>query len=272
MSDQFGLTAEERRELIPSGRAKLINNRVGWACTYLRKAGLIRSRARGVNQISEDGRAALEKKPSRIDIEFLSGYEAFRLFRAGTSKQELPTSTETGSTGPELTPDEIIGVQGKIINESLRRDLLDQIAEMDPSQFEQLVVDLLVDMGYGGSTEEAGRAVGQSNDGGIDGLINEDVLGLDTIYIQAKRWKNTVPIREIRDFAGALLAKRSNKGVFITTSGFPSSADEFVASIDRKVILIDGERLTNLMIKYGRGVTTKDTIEIKEIDTDYFTV
>ena len=269
-SDEFGLTEDERRELIPSGRAKLINNRVGWACTYLRKAGLIQSRQRGVNQITEAGLEALRRSPKKIDSDFLSQFEAFKQFKRASN----PTPSDAASTEEireERTPEEIIGIQNQIIVDSLQSDILDQISTMDPDRFEQLVVDLLISMGYGGTAEDAGRAIGRSNDGGIDGVIMEDVLGLDTIYVQAKRWRNAVPIKEVRDFAGALLSKRSNKGVFITASSFPFSAYEFVNSIDRKIILIDGKRLTELMVKFDLGVSTKQTIAIKELDSDYFT-
>jgi len=264
------LTEDDMRALIPSGRGKLISNRVGWACTYLRKAGLITSPQRGRNQITEDGKAALAKKPAKIDTSFLQQYEKFQDFRKEINEKKQATATPT-SRNEEKTPEEIIGIQSEIIQESVRKDLLEQIATMDPDAFEQLVVDLLLAMGYGGTVEEAGKAIGQTNDGGVDGVINEDVLGLDAIYVQAKRWKNAVPIREIRDFAGALLSKKSNKGVFITTSSFPQTAYEYVSSIDRKIILVDGDRLTQLMVKFDLGVTTKQTILIKEIDSDYFT-
>jgi restriction system protein len=270
IADNYDLSSEDIRALIPSGRAKLLSNRVGWSCTYLRKAGLISSPQRGVNTITQDGKGALSQNPEKVDATFLSQYEKFQQFQldnkaAAKENKQFPQSLN------ERTPEEIIGVQSEIINNSLQNDVLEQVISMDPEAFEQLVVDLLLSMGYGGTAEDAGRAIGQSHDGGVDGAIMEDVLGLDTIYVQAKRWKNTVAIKEIRDFAGALLSKRSNKGVFITTSTFPASAREFVGSIDRKIILVDGKRLANLMIKYNLGVTTKHTVEIKEIDSDYFT-
>lgn len=270
VSTRFNLSEEDMRALIPSGRAMLVNNRVGWACTYLRKARLISSRQRGMNQITEDGQSSLSQKPNKIDSAFLSQFEKFQDFRRETTNKTDSEATTTEAS-EEKTPEEIIGIQSEIINNSIQKDLLEQITNMEPNSFEQLVVDLLIAMGYGGTAEDAGRAIGRTNDGGIDGVIKEDVLGLDTIFVQAKRWKNIVPIKEIRDFAGALLSKRSNKGVFITTSTFPPSAHDFVSSIDRKIILIDGERLASLMIKFNLGVSTKQTIEIKEIDTDYFT-
>jgi restriction system protein len=267
VSNEFDLSQDDREALIPSGRAKLVNNRVGWACTYLRKAGLISSPQRGVNRITEDGRSALQRDLSKIDRSVLMEYPRFAEFQE--QRRANPDD------GPEVsidqrTPDEIIAEQTEIINASLRRDLLDMIADMDPDRFEQLVVDLLIAMGYGGAVDGAGLTLGKSNDGGVDGLIKEDVLGLDNIYVQAKRWQAHVPIKEVRDFAGALLSKRSNKGVFITTSGFPKSAHEFVDSIDRKIVLIDGEMLARLMVKYGLGVTTNEVIELKELDSDFF--
>lgn len=269
IAKRFSLSEEEMRALIPSGRAKVVHNRVGWACTYLRKAGLIHSRQRGLNRITDDGRKVVSEKPENIDTGYLGRFERFQDFRralnARTEKELQPPRTAI-----EETPEEIIGVQTELLHRSIQKDLLEQIRSMEPDQFEQLVVDLLIAMGYGGTVQDAGKALGSTNDGGIDGIVNEDVLGLDTIYVQAKRWKNVVPIKEVRDFAGALLSKRSNKGVFITTSSFPSTAHEFVSSIERKIILIDGERLSNLMIEFNLGVTTRQTILIKEMDSDYF--
>jgi restriction system protein len=265
---KFEITPDETKKLIPSGRAKLIDNRVGWACTYLRKYGLISSPQRGQNRITHEGLGLLSNNPDRIDSKLLK-----KLYQEDTSGSSLDNNSEilTENEITDKTPQEIIGIQNDIIKQSLANDLLNYISQIEPEQFEQLVVDLLLAMGYGGTVEDAGSAIGQSSDGGIVGLIKEDVLGLDTIYLQAKRWQNTVPIKEIRDFAGALLSKRSNKGVFITTSNFPPSAREFVSTIDRKIILIDGKRLAELMIKFNLGVSIKEQISIKEIDIDYFT-
>jgi restriction system protein len=247
----------------------VLSNRVGWACTYLRKAGLISSPQRTINVITDDGLAALAKKPGYIDVKFLSQYPAFQGFREDKNDSSAEP-VEPPPADDQKTPEEIIGLQSRIIDGSIAHDLLDLIAQMEPDAFEQLVVDLLLAMGYGGSEEDAGKAIGQSSDGGIDGIIKEDVLGLDSIYVQAKRWQGTVPVKEVRDFAGALLSKKSNKGVFITTSTFPENAHDFVQSIDRKIILIDGTMLAELMIKFNLGVKTKATVRIKEIDSDYF--
>ncbi len=266
---EYEITSDEAKELIPSGRAKLIDNRVGWACTYLRKYGLISSPQRGQNQITDEGLDLVSKNLDRIDSKLLK-----KLYQKEASDSNLDSDSEIDFSEKNIkdkTPEEIIGIQNEIIKQSLVNDLLGYISKIEPEEFEQLVVDLLLAMGYGGTVEDAGSAIGQSNDGGIDGIIKEDVLGLDTIYLQAKRWQNTVPIKEIRDFAGALLSKRSNKGVFITTSNFPPSAYEFVSTIDRKMILIDGKHLAQFMIKFNLGVSIKEQISIKEIDIDYFT-
>lgn len=265
----FHISQEDTKLLIPSGRAKLIDNRVEWACTHLRKAGLIESPQRSINQITEDGKAALKNKPAKITLKFLENYPKYNEFRKDQIDEEKKEDNNKDNS-IEKTPEEIIGFQSEILNTSIKTDLLDYLSKVDPSMFEQIVVDLLVNMGYGGTVEDAGQAIGQTNDGGIDGIIKEDVLGLDTIFIQAKRWQNTVPIKEVMDFAGALLSKKSTKGVFITTSSFPDSAYEFVNKIDRKIILIDGNKLSDLMFKFNLGVTRKTSIEIKEIDTDYF--
>lgn len=264
---KYQISPEEAKTLIPSGRAKLVDNRVGWACTYLRKAGLIRSPRRGQNQITDTGLRVLSQGVEQIDNKFLKQYFTTD---DGVGTDSDDDASLFSNDLAEKTPEEIIGIQSEVIRQSLTKDLLTYVSGIEPAQFEQLVIDLLLAMGYGGTVEDAGSAIGRSSDGGIDGLIKEDVLGLDAIYVQAKRWQNTVPIKEIRDFAGALLSKRSNKGVFITTSSFPASAQDFVDSIDRKIILIDGKRLAQLMIKYNLGVSVKDTIEIKEVDIDYF--
>ena len=269
--DIYKITPEEAKQLIPSGRAKLIDNRVGWACTYLRKAGLIESPQRAINNITDNGIKTLSQNLEKIDNNYLKEFDKFNKFRE-RKNNEIIENDSLIEINEQKTPEEIIGLQSQIIDESIKNDLLEILSKVEPSQFEQIVVDLLVAMGYGGTIEDAGSAIGQTNDGGIDGVIKEDVLGLDTIFIQAKRWQNPVPIKEVRDFAGALLSKRSNKGVFITTSSFSSSAYDFVSTIDRKIILIDGERLTALMLKYNLGVSLKETIEIKEVDSDYFTL
>jgi restriction system protein len=265
---EFHISPEETKILIPSGRAKLVDNRVGWACTYLRKAGLIHSPQRAINKITSDGLQLLKNNPKEINNKTLMQINSFKDFQ--NRKKEIEEEKAQEIETAKKTPEEIIGTQNQIIIDTLKNDLLEILSQVEPSQFEQIVVDLLIAMGYGGSVEDAGSAIGQTNDGGIDGVIKEDELGLDSIFIQAKRWQNSVPIKEVRDFAGALLSKRSNKGVFITTSSFSPQAYEFVESIDRKIILIDGDRLARLMLRYNLGFAVKEVIELKEIDTDYF--
>lgn len=265
--ERYEISDDEKKQLIPSRRAKLIDNRVGWALSYLRKAGLIESPQRGINSISTTGLSLLNDKPERIDTKFLLQYQGVKDF----TKQTTEKLDEEISTDQQHTPEELIGLQHQIINGNLKQELLDVISTMEPSQFEQLVIDLLLAMGYGGSVDDAGAAIGQTNDGGIDGVIKEDVLGLDYIYVQAKRWKGQVPVKEVRDFAGALMSKQSHKGVFITTSNFPDSARQFVSSIDRRIILVDGDKLADLMLQFNLGVSVIDVIQIKSIDSDYFT-
>ena len=268
VGEHFNVTPDEMKELIPSGRAKLISNRVGWATTYLRKAGLLRSDKRGYIQVTDTGQIVVKENPKQINIKYLEKFPAFLEFR---KKQKKDKPKSSNNSKPEAdTPEQIIGEQIITINKSIEDDLLEQIFANTPEFFEQLVVDLVVKMGYGGSQADAGKAVGQTGDGGIDGTIKEDPLGLDIIYLQAKRWSNTVPIKEIRDFAGALLEKKARKGIFITTSYFPQSAKDYVNRIEQKIVLIDGTMLTSLMIEHEIGVFTKDVYRVKEVDSDYF--
>ncbi len=268
LSIQYKLTSAERRILLPSGTQPVFDNRVGWAKSYLKKAGLISSEKRGVMQISPLGLEVLKGKPQKINVSFLKQFESFRDF-VGSANNGNDQKTENSELS-EKTPEEELEGAWKNLNLTLASDLLQKIKAMDPGKFEKLVVDLLLAMGYGGSRQEAGNIVGKSGDGGIDGIINEDRLGLDKIYIQAKRWENTVPIKEVRDFAGALLAQKARKGVFITTSDYPKSAHEYVQNIDRTIVLIDGIRLAELMIEFKMGVSVKETYQVKEIDSDYF--
>jgi restriction system protein len=268
LEDAFQLSEEERRELLPSGKQPIFENRVGWANAYLKKAGLLNSEKRGYVQITHKGKKVLRQNPEKIDNTFLKQFRSFQQF-VGATPGDKPAEEEM-KTEEETNPEEQLETAWKALNETLAADLLQKVKGIIPSKFEQLVIDLLLAMGYGGSRKEAGRLIGRTGDGGIDGIINEDRLGLDKIYLQAKRWENTVPIKEVRDFAGALLAQKAQKGVFITTSGFPNSAHEYVRSIDRNIVLIDGLRLAELMIEFRLGVSTKETYQVKEMDTDYF--
>jgi len=264
----FHISDEELREKIPSQRAFLFDNRLGWANTYLKKAGLIKSARKGYLQITSEGKFFLKNHPDKIKIADLNKIEEFNQFHKVKDKPQEEIQMENSIE--EKSPEEIIDNAYEIIRVNLISELLATIKNCSPYFFENLVVDLLLQMGYGGSRKEAGLAIGKSGDGGIDGIINEDKLGLDSIYIQAKRWENTVPIKEIRDFAGSLLSKKARKGVFITTSDFPKSAYEFVGNIEPKIILIDGEKLASLMIENNVGITKKEIYEIKTIDSDYF--
>jgi len=273
ISDHFQLSDEERKKLLPSGNQALIDNRVGWARFYLTKAGLLKSEKRGTHQITEEGIKLLESKPSELRTKDLDQFKQFVDFKEAISKKNDKGTDESITDEDEQnteTPEEALEYAYLKLKNDLSRDMLDTIKSCSPAFFEKLVVDLLTKMGYGGSRKDAGQALGKTGDGGIDGIIKEDKLGLDTIYIQAKKWENTVPVREIRDFAGALLSKKARKGIFITTSSFPKSAFEFVESIEHKIILIDGERLTDLMFEFNVGLSKQSLYEVKKIDSDYF--
>ena len=273
---QFNLTEEERNEMLPAGSSRVIDNRVGWARTYLKQAGLIESPRRGVFKITDQGKALLVENPARIDVALLRRYPAFLDFqgRRGEREDQIEQRPQTpvreAEPDSKETPEDLLAQAYRGIRRDLARELLEQIKNASPSFFERLVVDLLVKMGYGGNRQDAGRAIGRSGDGGIDGIINEDKLGLDVIYIQAKRWDATVGRPEIQRFSGALQGQRARKGVFITTSEFSREAEEFVSHIDSKIILIDGAKLAQLMIDYNVGVMQTGSYEIKKLDLDYF--
>ncbi|WP_439182531.1 restriction endonuclease [Carboxylicivirga taeanensis] len=269
LSIELKLSNADRRQLLPSGKQPLFDNRVGWANTYLKKAGLLQSEKRGFVQITNLGMEVLNANPSKIDAAFLRQYDSFNEF-VGTNVKNNGESNVKSVESDSQTPKENFEEAYQQINRMLIRQLADQLIKVDPYKFEELVLDLLQAIGYGGNRAEAAQVTKKSTDGGIDGIINEDRLGLDKIYIQAKRYANTVPIKEVRDFAGAMLAHNARKGVFITTSDFPPSAKEFADKIDRTLILIDGKRLAELMIEYNIGISPKETFVYKEIDSDYF--
>ena len=270
LSLNFKLTEEEKTKLLPSGQQPRFFNRVSWARTYLKKAGLIEYPKRGYFKITSRGEDILNSRPSRIDMKFLKQFPEYIEFKQTTRKNGGEEETEDIEN--ELTPEEALEEAYQKIRDDLSTELLGYVVNSTPGFFEKLVVELLVSMGYGGSRREAARAVGQSGDEGIDGIIDEDRLGLDTIYIQAKKWKGDTSIGrpEIQKFVGALQGQRAKKGIFITTSHFTKTAKEYVKNIDTKVVLIDGARLTELMIDYGVGVAHSTTYEIKSLDTDYF--
>ncbi|HWH72255.1 MAG TPA: restriction endonuclease [Candidatus Sulfotelmatobacter sp.] len=281
LAGHFQLTDSERAEMLPSGTAPLFDNRVGWARTYLKQAGLIESPKRGIFRITERGREVLARRPTRVDSTLLDQYEEFRAFR--TRRREVsndaapPASGSTthavaaiGELPAQKTPEDMLAAAYRRLRGDLELELLDQVKTASPAFFERLVIDLLVAMGYGGSRQDAGRAIGKSGDGGIDGIIKEDKLGLDVIYVQAKRWEGTVGRPEIQKFAGALQGQRANKGVFITTSGYSRDAIEYASLISSKIILVDGEQLASLMIDHNVGVSTVGMYELKRLDNDYF--
>ena len=269
LADQFNLSAEERQQLLPSGQQPVFRNRTGWARTYLAKAGLIERVRRGHFRITDRGLSVLASNPIRVDVTLLQQFPEFRAFRELRHERQEPTVPCDVGTMAE-TPEEALDTAYQRLREELESELLVQIKTASPSFFERLVVDLLVRMGYGGSLRDAGQAVGRSGDGGIDGIIKEDRLGLDAIYIQAKRWEGTVGRPDIQKFAGALQGHRARKGVFITTSSYSADALDFVSRIDSKVVLIYGATLAKLMIDHGIGVSTTRSYELKKIDLDYF--
>jgi restriction system protein len=266
----FGLTEEERKAMLPSGRQTVINNRAGWARTYLNKAGLLKIPERGMVQITERGQEALKNGPERISVAWLNQFPEFHAFHTQKPKVDNGASKSELNLFEETTPDEQLATAHQSLMGGLADDVLDIIRKASPSFFEKLVVDLMISMGYGGSRKEAGQATQTTNDDGIDGIIKEDRLGLDTIYLQAKRWANTVHRPEIDKFIGALTRQRARKGVFLTTSDFSSGARDAAAGLDMKVVLIDGRELAQLMIDNNLGVNVKEVFEVKQIDTDYF--
>ena len=272
LAQLFQLTEEEKQKLLPSGRQTIIDNRVYWALTHLRHAGLLESTRRGFFKITPRGEEILRQSPAKIDLKLLSQFPEYLKFRGSSKKAQstLPDVVETEIISNQ-TPEELIEASYQSIRQELAQELLNQVMKASPAFFERLVIDLLLKMGYGGSLEDAGEAIGSSGDEGIDGIIKEDRLGLDAIYIQAKRWsEKTVRRPDIQQFVGALSGKRARKGVFITTSNFSDGAREFVRTIDSKVVLIDGHQLAELMIDFNVGVTRVVNYEIKKVDSDYF--
>lgn len=268
IAQHFGLSDEERHKLLPSGRRTVIRDRVHWAKTYLTRAGLIESTRRGFFRLSSRGFEVLKSDPERVDVQFLDQFPEFRAFRA--PRHERSDENATSSPGTEATPEEALESAYQRVRSTLETELLERIKAASPAFFERLVVELLVAMGYGGSLRDAGQAVGRSGDGGIDGIIKEDRLGLDVLYVQAKRWDAPVGRPEIQKFVGALQGHRARKGVFITTSSFTKEAEEYVRVIDSKIVLVDGQTLAALMIDHNVGVAPVRAYELKRIDSDYF--
>lgn len=275
IAERFSVSEEERKIPLPSGRQMLFDNRVGWTATYLRKAGLIASQKRGVYLLTEEGKRVLHTDSSVvIDNAYLERYEAFKKFKDATPAQGTLKKAETKIENSDgQTPQDTFDLAYQQINHALADDLLSEIMEQSPSFFERLVVQLLENMGYGGSVENAGLVVGQTGDEGIDGIIREDKLGFSLIYIQAKRWDRATTIGrpEIQKFVGALAGQGASKGLFITTAQFTKEAREYVKKQHTtKVVLVDGESLAKLMIEYNLGVSTEAVYQIKRLDSDFF--
>lgn len=271
IADRVGLSQSEREELLPSGKQRLLHNRVHWAKFYLSKAGFLESPRRGRFVISAAGRKLLSNPPERLDTKYLLSVPAFHDFYKNGQAAELEEAATPSDTS-KSTPEEVIEAAYKTARAALQAELLDRILQNSPTFFEGLIVDLLVAMGYGGSHLNAATQLGRTGDGGVDGVINEDVLGLDRVYVQAKRYAtgSSVGRPEVQAFIGSLVGLGASKGVFVTTSTFSTQATEFVSRIPQRVILIDGKGLTELMIDHGVGVRSSRAIEFKRLDEDFF--
>jgi len=269
MADEFALTTPEREELLPSGRQAKIANRVHWAVTYLVKSGLLERPRRGYFAITPKGKAVLAQPPARIDIAFLSQFDGFEQFRTKSGDGE-PAAVETTGDVAAGTPEERVEASFEDLNGALRQELLERILVMHPAAFEKLIVDLMLAMGYGANG--SGERLGRTSDGGIDGVINEDVLGLDIIHLQAKRYAtgNAIGVEKIREFAGALDERGATKGVFVTTSHFAPAAIQYAHRSPKRLILIDGEELTRLLVRHDVAVRAYRHLVLKKVDTDYF--
>ncbi len=271
MKTAFAFTPEIMEDMLPSQAEPKYINRIGWALTYLKKAGLISSPTRANYVITDEGKIIVDKNIIDLDPKYLKRYDSFREFTNAPKKPFVLDEKESDVEEVE-TPEELLIKNFEIIKKNVCDDLLNKILDQTPAFFEQLVVNLIVSMGYGGSVEDAGKATKLTNDGGIDGLVKEDKLGLDTIYIQAKRWhkENTVSRPELQKFIGALSEFGTRKGIFITTSSFTKGAKEVKPRNDTNIVLIDGSKLVELMYEFNIGTTTEKKFEIKRMDSDYF--
>jgi restriction system protein len=271
LAEAFKLTAEEREQWLPSKRQRTFYNRVAWAVSYLKQAGLLSSPARGRYQVTERGKGVLKSPPQRITIPYLMELAPeFREFREGR-KRQLGSSPMPRDEAIEQTPEELFESADRALRASLEQDLLARVKQASPAFFERVVLQLLVAMGYGGSLSEAAEHLGRSGDDGVDGVINEDPLGLDVVHVQAKRWADA-PVRrpDVQAFAGSLEGQRSRKGVFITTSHFTSDAREYVGRIEKRIVLIDGKELVRLMIEHGVGLTSVHVYKVLRLDETFF--
>lgn len=276
LADELNLSQEDREALLPSGKQTRFANRVHWAKSYLKQAGMVKNTRWGHFEITERGKEFLKTHSGMITREDLRQYEDFLDFEARTNETTIESSgtsrLQTQVLQETETPDELIRKAYERINNTLAYELLDKVREATPLFFERLIVELLLAMNYGGSAEDAGRNLGQSGDGGVDGVINQDPLGVDQIYVQAKRYKegNNIGPGAIRDFFGALNIKRASKGIFVTTSEFSKSAQETASALGSRIVLINGIRFARLMVKYDIACRTEDTLKIKKIDEDFF--
>ena len=270
LGQQLALSEGELSELLPSGKQTTFANRVNWAKSYLGKAGLITLTKRGHFVVSERGKTVLVAPPPAINIKFLESFPEFKQFREANGQPAAAPPPEAVNL-KDLTPDEVIGSAYGELHQALSSELMSKILSAPPDFFERLVVQLLVAMGYGGSAIEAGRALGKSGDGGVDGVIDQDALGLDRIYVQAKRYTDSkVSSGEIRDFFGSLDRFKATKGLFVTTSSFSPSAKETAELLSKRIVLIDGPQLTRLMIRFDIGCRVEETIQIKKLDEEFF--
>ncbi len=261
----FKLSENEIKELVPSGKQTLVINRVYWSLTYLKKSLLLESSKRGIYKITSRGQKLLKTNPDKIDKKLLSQYNEYLVF-----SNQVENNNADNNIEEETTPEESVGKICAKLKEQLADDLLEMISQRDPYYFERLVIDVLLKMGYGDFRPDAGRVTSKSNDEGIDGIIDQDKLGLEKVYIQAKRWKSTIGRTELQNFVGALSATKSNKGIFITTSDFNNNAKNYVSNLSQSIKLINGKELANYMIDYNVGVQVDYSYEIKKIDNDYF--
>jgi restriction system protein len=270
IADQLGLNEEELSERLASDTTTVFMNRVGWAVQYLKSAGAIRAVRRGAYEITDRGLSLLRTQPSEITSKTLRQFPEFIEFEGKRSEPEERTTRVTAHSESKATPEESLENSFQVLRDALAVELVETIKNGTPAAFERIVVDLLVAMGYGGSVEDAGKVVGKSGDGGIDGIIKQDKLGLDVIYVQAKRWKDVVGSPEIMKFSGSLTKRHANRGVFITTSTFSKDAMEFVEALPQKIVLLDGKQLASLMIEHNVGVSPTRAYTLKRLDQDYF--
>ena len=271
VADAEGLTQGEVQKLLPSGRQPVFTNRAAWAVTHMKRAGLVESVQRGVYKLTAEGKRVLSQVPTRVDTKFLKSYPAYKWSR----KDQSPENTDTESVASDdgtATPEEVLDRAVEELRQALEMDVLDRVRDAEPKFLEKVVVDLLIAMGYGGGDAAMGQVTGRSGDGGIDGTIREDALGLDEVHIQAKKYAadNAVGEGDLRNFAGAIDRVRATKGVFVTTSRFTDDAKDFVKQSPKRIVLIDGEELARLMVKHDVGVRTRIKHEVKRIDEDYF--